>query len=500
MAAQSQNATIDSLLQETIGFTRALSPDAAIEVGTKAKSLVDNQTPDSLIGEINIILSSAYIIDRSPEALKLLNENKKEWNKLPYNVQGRTLWNFGKYYEYQENLDSALHYFFNALEPFAENYDRKGLAKGYLNIGLAYAKLSDKDLAEPFYKKSMELATDGKTSQSAAGHGIDMESDDRLQVSRDIIKYALDHNDSSSYLAQHDFMARDALKRNLPDTAIHYAKRRLEIINTQDLKYPQSQTYNYLGKAYHQQQKFRQAIFYFEQALENKPIAREKLISMDGMQQSYKSLGEYAQAMDMAVSIIAYKDSLEKSDKDKYLLELSSFFNLDEKKEQLQQLEKEKAAFDRKIQNQQLVTGGAVLLCFLLGGLLVYYRKKKAKEVVPVVNQPSSSLQEGTLALADAKNIYQVKVNEIYYIQSDNNYSIFYTISEKPLIITKPLKHFENILSDKDFFRCHQSYLVALNKISRLDKSEDTLLLINQERIPIATKKKKEFLSRIQEK
>ena len=86
--------------------------------------------------------------------------------------------------------------------------------------------------------------------------------------------------------------------------------------------------------------------------------------------------------------------------------------------------------------------------------------------------------------------IHVVDLKDIYYAQADNNYTHFFCEGRKKILVSKSLKTFEEQLNKEDFFRCHHSYLINLNKIKALHKSADAVILEDDSTIPVATRKK----------
>ena len=97
------------------------------------------------------------------------------------------------------------------------------------------------------------------------------------------------------------------------------------------------------------------------------------------------------------------------------------------------------------------------------------------------------------LSLQDSFQV--VNLNELMYCESDKGYTTFYCSNNKKYIASKTLKEFEERLNSNDFARPHQSYIVNLNFIDKLDKS-GTIYLKNGKKIPISTRKKEVFVTK----
>lgn len=84
---------------------------------------------------------------------------------------------------------------------------------------------------------------------------------------------------------------------------------------------------------------------------------------------------------------------------------------------------------------------------------------------------------------------------DIYYIESNNTYSTFYLKNDKKITSSRPIKEYEEILPNNQFFRCHRSFIVNISKVISIDKKEGDMLCLNSnEKIPLSTRKKEFFL------
>lgn len=108
-----------------------------------------------------------------------------------------------------------------------------------------------------------------------------------------------------------------------------------------------------------------------------------------------------------------------------------------------------------------------------------YDKKKEAKKIV--------------LRTTEAMHI--IDVAEILYCKSDNSYTTFYLTDKKEILVSKPIKEYAELLEEFNFLRPHQSYLVNLNAIKKLDKSDGGFLIMNNgSEIPISTRRKQSLM------
>ena len=119
--------------------------------------------------------------------------------------------------------------------------------------------------------------------------------------------------------------------------------------------------------------------------------------------------------------------------------------------------------------------------------LLKPLRKDKFKEAITKALKESKK-GEGIKTFSVKGKIFNIKVNNIKYIESNKRVAI---IHENDLIrkIYAKLNELEEILP-KQFIRCHQSYIINLDKVSELSSHE--FVLSTGERVPISQLKYKE--------
>ncbi|MCL5130049.1 LytTR family DNA-binding domain-containing protein [Algibacter sp. L4_22] len=103
------------------------------------------------------------------------------------------------------------------------------------------------------------------------------------------------------------------------------------------------------------------------------------------------------------------------------------------------------------------------------------------------------------LVLKNADAIHVVDIKDILYAKSDNNYTSFLLTNDKSILVSKPLKSFDEKLKNYNFFRVHQSFLINLNYITSFNKRNEEVILNGNHSIPVAQSRKKNLLTYIDE-
>ena len=88
-----------------------------------------------------------------------------------------------------------------------------------------------------------------------------------------------------------------------------------------------------------------------------------------------------------------------------------------------------------------------------------------------------------------------VDAADILYCKADDNYSEIH-FENKKILVSKTLKHFEEVLTDFSFYRIHKSYLVNLNAIVKYKKGKGgSVLLKNGKELLVSAARKRQLLS-----
>lgn len=95
------------------------------------------------------------------------------------------------------------------------------------------------------------------------------------------------------------------------------------------------------------------------------------------------------------------------------------------------------------------------------------------------------------IALSTADGIHLVEVSDIIRCESEDNYTKFYIKNGKPILISKTLKEYEELLGEHGFERIHQSHLINLSCLkSYIKKDGGYVIMADNSKLPISQRKK----------
>jgi two-component system LytT family response regulator len=104
------------------------------------------------------------------------------------------------------------------------------------------------------------------------------------------------------------------------------------------------------------------------------------------------------------------------------------------------------------------------------------------------------------IALSMSNGLTFVEIADIVFLEADGAYTTFYLKNGQKIVVSKKLKFYEDILSNRPFFfRTHRTYLVNVNYIKQYSRSENAILLDGDFNIVISRDRKQEFENLLKE-
>ncbi|UTW63188.1 response regulator transcription factor [bacterium SCSIO 12741] len=96
------------------------------------------------------------------------------------------------------------------------------------------------------------------------------------------------------------------------------------------------------------------------------------------------------------------------------------------------------------------------------------------------------------IGVSTSQGISFIELNKIIRLESEDNYTHIHLDGENPLLISKTIKSFEEILPKDRFIRCHQSHIVHLSFVrgyKRIDGG--TLEVVGNPNVPVSRSRRK---------
>jgi two-component system LytT family response regulator len=99
------------------------------------------------------------------------------------------------------------------------------------------------------------------------------------------------------------------------------------------------------------------------------------------------------------------------------------------------------------------------------------------------------------LAIPTSDGMEYLNPKDIIRIEADRSYSWFFITGNRKILVSKNLKEFQDLLSDRHFFRPHNSYLINLKYVKKYVRKEGGYIEMQDgSEIPISRNRKDLFL------
>lgn len=117
------------------------------------------------------------------------------------------------------------------------------------------------------------------------------------------------------------------------------------------------------------------------------------------------------------------------------------------------------------------------------------------KQVPPSLKKYPAFKLPDKIVLVTSDEHHIVPLSDILYCRAEDNYTHFHFNNRPQLIVSKPLREYEEQLAGSNFFRIHKSYLINLQALDKIiKKNGDFVIMTNGDKLPLSLRKKTGFL------
>ncbi|MBL0155006.1 MAG: response regulator transcription factor [Chitinophagaceae bacterium] len=100
------------------------------------------------------------------------------------------------------------------------------------------------------------------------------------------------------------------------------------------------------------------------------------------------------------------------------------------------------------------------------------------------------------IAVSTQEGLEILTVDEIQYMEAIGNYTQIYFTAGKPLLASRTLKEFEDLLQEEGFFRVHNASLVHLKYVKKYIRGDGgQVVLMNGQVLDVARRRKDELIN-----
>ncbi|HXB91849.1 MAG TPA: LytTR family DNA-binding domain-containing protein [Puia sp.] len=121
----------------------------------------------------------------------------------------------------------------------------------------------------------------------------------------------------------------------------------------------------------------------------------------------------------------------------------------------------------------------------------------RTKERLDILKQSLNDVSNpgNKIAVPTSEGLEFILIKDIVRIESSSNYSRIHFVKGAPILVTKQLKDFEEILFPYRFFRVHNSHLINLGYIRKYIRGEGGIVVMeNGDEVDVSRRKKDDFL------
>ncbi len=122
------------------------------------------------------------------------------------------------------------------------------------------------------------------------------------------------------------------------------------------------------------------------------------------------------------------------------------------------------------------------------------WKNDRGHQTPALQNLLAFNAHDPSITVTSEDSIDFLRVFEIIRLESSGGYTTFFMKDGRKIMASKHLKIYDDILREYGFFRSHQSHLVNMQFVIRMDKQDATLQLKDGSSVPLSRRKKDQFL------
>ncbi len=122
--------------------------------------------------------------------------------------------------------------------------------------------------------------------------------------------------------------------------------------------------------------------------------------------------------------------------------------------------------------------------------------QKNTKDKIDILfkNLIQQNALDRTITLTAVDGIRFIKMKDIVRLEANGRYTKFYLVNKEVVVSSRTLGDFEEALASNEFFRIHEAHIVNLLYIDRFHKGNNYVLLSDKTELPLARRRKEDFL------
>lgn len=138
-----------------------------------------------------------------------------------------------------------------------------------------------------------------------------------------------------------------------------------------------------------------------------------------------------------------------------------------------------------------------------LGAAVARAKERISKNLKPSSDQleylydsvRNNAVVQDKIAIPTAEGFEIIHLDEVLYCQSSSSYTHFHLTGKRKLTSSYPLRQYDEMLTGRNFFRAHKSFLVNLAHVKTYRKGEGgTIVMSDGQEIEVSRRNKEAFI------
>lgn len=388
------------------------------------------------------------------------------------------------------------------------------------NIGIIYYEQEDYDLAMINFKEMLDFTPNQLNALTNIGniHGQLKQRDSAIYYFKQGIKEA---KRTKSYLNLGNLQSNLSVmlsETDRLDEAVTNIESSLQLVDSLKLEFIRMPVYTNAALVYIKNSDYEKAETYATSALNLNKALRNLFTEKSlwrTLSEVYEANENYPKALDARKKFKILDDSISNINR-----------RLDVTRKQIkseviqnQNLAEQEISKQRKLKSVYAFLGSFLIISLIIG-FIWYTKKQKArfttskntletesKDVVldDVVEQHiENTISQDVnylnrISVPTQNGLRFLEIDDIIFCEASTSYTYIHTKNEK-VVVSKSLKHYEQLLTEHNFFRIHNSKLINLKHIIKYTKGKGGYVTMsNNVNIDVSVRKKDSFLKLIGE-
>jgi two-component system LytT family response regulator len=113
-------------------------------------------------------------------------------------------------------------------------------------------------------------------------------------------------------------------------------------------------------------------------------------------------------------------------------------------------------------------------------------------------NVGAMQLSQQKMAIPTVNGLSFVAINNIIRFEAQGSYTVIYITNGEPLMATRNIKEYEQLLPESIFCRIHNSHIINLQRIQKYQKGRGGMVIMEDgSEIEVASRRRQEFMQKL---